>query len=282
MEWMVRNGSDVHQGGDGPLMRAALNSDRIPVMELLVSLGADVNAEWHGDYPIIFAPCETLDPAALEWLIRHGANPNCARPGRRYPTTALDFLLEAYVRCSADLVACIDILLQAGAESRYDAPVVLDLIRNRLDRVSQHLDEDPGLLRTGFPELAFGATGGRGLTLRGATLLHVAAEYCNLEAVTWLLDRGADVNAGAILDEHGVGGQTPLFHSATQFGDHGLPVTRLLVERGADLAIRARVPGHYERPGEVYECTALEYAERLQDVDSPGDKAQTVAFLRRR
>ena len=26
--WMTENGSDVHQGGDGPLMRAALNADR--------------------------------------------------------------------------------------------------------------------------------------------------------------------------------------------------------------------------------------------------------------
>ena len=43
-EWMITHGSDVHQGGDGPLMRAALNAYRIPMMELLVSHGADVNA----------------------------------------------------------------------------------------------------------------------------------------------------------------------------------------------------------------------------------------------
>ncbi len=51
--WMIENGSDVHQGGDGPLMRAALVGHRIPMMELLVSHGADVNAEWSGYYPII-------------------------------------------------------------------------------------------------------------------------------------------------------------------------------------------------------------------------------------
>ena len=65
-QWMIENGSDVHQGGDGPLMRAALNGDRIPMMELLVSHGADVNAEWHGDFPIIFAPCESVDPAGAQ------------------------------------------------------------------------------------------------------------------------------------------------------------------------------------------------------------------------
>jgi hypothetical protein len=67
--WMIENGSDVHQGGDGPLMRAALNSARIPMMELLVSHGANVNAAWHGTYRVIFAPCETLDPHSLKWLL---------------------------------------------------------------------------------------------------------------------------------------------------------------------------------------------------------------------
>ena len=79
--WMLEHGSDVHQGGDGPLMRAALNAYRIPMMELLVSHGADVNALWHGYFPIIFAPCESLDPGALKWLLDHGANPNCRDHG---------------------------------------------------------------------------------------------------------------------------------------------------------------------------------------------------------
>ena len=98
------------------------------------------------------------------------------------------------------------------------------------------------------------------LTLRGGTLLHIAAEFQNLDAARLLLDHGADVNATAMVDEAGVGGQTPIFHAATQTGDAGLPLVQLLVERGADLTIRAKVPGHYEAPGEVMERTPLEYA----------------------
>ncbi|MFL6350761.1 MAG: hypothetical protein ACJ74Z_02765, partial [Bryobacteraceae bacterium] len=59
-KWMIDRGADIHQGGDAPLMRAALSSDRIPMMELLVADGADFNAAWHGNYPILFAACETL------------------------------------------------------------------------------------------------------------------------------------------------------------------------------------------------------------------------------
>jgi hypothetical protein len=55
----------VREGGDGPLMRAALSGTRLPMVELLVPHGADVNALWNGSYPIICAPCETLAPRAL-------------------------------------------------------------------------------------------------------------------------------------------------------------------------------------------------------------------------
>ena len=117
------------------------------------------------------------------------------------------------------------------------------------------------------------------LTLKGATLLHVAAEYQSLEAVRLLLDLGADVNAAATVDNAGVGGQTAMFHAVTQREDAGLPVVRVLLQRGADLSVRVKVPGHYERPGEILECTPLGYALRFKDVPHGPDKVTTVALL---
>ncbi len=282
-EWMLEHGSDVHQGGDGPLMRAALNEYRIPMMKLLVSHGADVNALWHGHFPIIFAPCESMAPAALKWLLDHGANPNCHDHGYRisghpYPGTALDYLIASYARSAHRLSACIDILLEAGGATKYDAPAVLQLLRGRLDDLAELIDADPALVNRRFPELDCGMTGGRELTLRGGTLLHAAAEYGNLAAVALLLDRGADVNAGATVNEDGVGGQTAIFHAVTQFDDGGLPVTQLLLERGADLAVRAKLPGDYERPGETVECTALGYALLF----GGASQRRTVTLLRER
>jgi len=262
--WMLEHGSDVHQGGDGPLMRAALG-DRIPMMELLVSHGADVNALWHGHFPIIFSPCESLDPAALKWLLDHGANPNCRDhgyeiSGHSYPGTALDYVIASYARDPQRLSSCIDMLLEAGGETKYDAPALLDLLRGRLDSLTEQIDADPTLVDRHFSELNCGKTGGRNLTVQGGTLLHVAAEYGHLAAAALLLDRGADVNARATVDDAGVGGQTAIFHAVTLFDDEGLPVTQMLVERGADLAVRVKLPGDYERPGEIVECTPLGYA----------------------
>jgi hypothetical protein len=279
-QWMIDHGSDIHQGGDGPLMRAALNSDRIAMLELLVAHGADVNAEWNGDYPIIFAPCEGMAPAALRWLLDHGANPNCDRPGRRYAGTALDFVIASYWR-STDLSVCIDMLFDAGGVTRYKVPGLLEMLRGRLDQLEHRLDQDPSLVGRRFPELDFGGTAMRRLTLHGGTLLHLAAEYCNLEAARLLLDRGADVNAPA-----DGGGQTPIFHAASQFEDKGVAVAELLIDRGADLSIRAKLPGHIKQPDEVVECTPLGYALLFPGADpSHAGRLQspkTIALLRER
>lgn len=266
-QWMIDDGSDVHQGGDGPLMRAALVGDRVAMMELLVANGADVNAEWSGEFPIILSPCETVDPVALHWLLEHGANPNCARADRKYPGTALDYVIGSYSR-TPQLAICIEILLQAGATTRYNMPPMLDILQDRLDLLAARIDGDPSLVCKRFAELDFGTTAMRRLSLAGGTLLHVAAEYCNVEAVRLLLDRGADVNALATVDALGVGGQTPIFHSASQFGDKGLEVTRLLLAHGADLGIRAKLPGSYDDPDDFVEGTALAYASRFPGDDS--------------
>ncbi|HLK65816.1 MAG TPA: ankyrin repeat domain-containing protein [Bryobacteraceae bacterium] len=275
--WMIENGSDIHQGGDGPLMRAALNSDRIAMMELLVSRGANVNAEWNGNFPIILAPCESVSPGALEWLLAHGADPNCRNS--KSSNTALDYLIGTYAR-STNLARCIELLVGAGGTTRYDLPGVLDILRGRLDILSARIDADPSLLQRRFPELDCGSTGARRLLLQGATLLHLAAEFGNEEAIALLLDRGADVNVRAAVDDGGVGGQTAIFHAVTQFPGRGLAVTRLLLERGADLSIRVKLPGHYERPDEFVECTPLGYALRFPGSEFPDANEATIRLLR--
>jgi ankyrin repeat protein len=278
-DWMIKNGSDVHQGGDGPLMRAALRGERVAMMELLVSHGADVNAEWNGSFPILFAPCETMDPASIAWLLDHGANPNCATPARR--DTALDYLLKSYVR-SPQLAQCMDVLRNNGAISRYELPGVFETIQGRVDRLAALIDVNPELVNRRFPELDCGSTGARNLLLSGATLLHVAAEYGSVDAARLLIASGAAVDARSQVSEQAVGGQTPLFHAVSQFDDKGLAMARLLVDSGARLDIRAKIPGHYERPDQVIDCTPLGYAIQFPGVDFPGSNAGTISFLRER
>lgn len=256
-------------------LKRALRDDRIPMMELLVAHGADVNARWSGFFPIIFAPCESLQPGALEWLLAHGASPNCADVEHGITRTALDYAIGTYSRTPRQ-AACIDLLIAAGATTKYALPPLLDLLRGQLRRFADRLDRDRSLVHRRFQEFDFGATAHRRLTLAGATLLHVAAEFGGLEAARLLLDLGADVNAAAAIDANGVGGQTPIFHAATQFDDYGLAVAELLIERGADLSVRVTIPGHYDRPDEFVSVTPLEYASLF-----PGDapESATLALL---
>jgi ankyrin repeat protein len=243
---------------DVPL-QALAQPGRIPIMELLVRHGADVNGLRWGWFPVLFTPCENLESEPLQWLLDHGADPNRGNP--RNSGTALDYVIDTYVRDPKRLTLCIEILLAAGARTRYDVPGLLPLLRNRNHELGALLDAHPSLIHRRYPELdACGASGGRVLTLRGATLLHVAAEYGFFDATRLLLDRGADVNARADVDLNGVGGQTPIFHALTHFMGVNPEVGELLIQRGADLTIRARVPGHYERPGEILNVSAAEYA----------------------
>lgn len=241
---------------DVPLMAVA-QPGRIPMMELLVRHGADVNGLRWGWFPVVFTACENLEPEPLQWLLAHGADPNRGSPNG--PGTPLDYVIQTYPRAPKRLVACIEMLLAAGAHTRYDLPGVLPILRGRTGELAALLDADRTLLDRRFPELDCGASGGRLLTLRGATLLHVAAEYGFLDASLLLLDRGADVNIRADIDEDGVGGQTAIFHALTHFKGANPEVAQLLIARGADLTIRARVPGHYERPGELLDVSAAEY-----------------------
>ena len=261
-QMLIDAGADVHENGDAPLMRAALNDERIPMMELLLRNGADVNGKFAGRYPIVHGACECLAPLSLKWLLAHGADPNLADTSDPNYGTPLDMAIATYDRKPVQH-ELVNALIEAGGESKFANFPSVFIHRGRLDLLEQALKEDPTLVNRRFPELDYGASGARGLTLKGATLLHVAAEYGELEAMRLLLNHGADANAISEIDSEGVGGCSAVFHSATQFRDFGLEATRLLIEKGANLSISAKLPSSYEKPGEFVTVTPLGYAARF-------------------
>src|SRR5262249_15403752 len=144
---------------------------RVPMMELLVRHGADVNGLAWGWFPAMFTPCENLEPEPLQWLLDHGADPNRGNPND--PGPALDYVISTYRRDPRRLAACVEMLLAAGGRTRYiHVPGLLAMLRGRTAELAASIDEDPALVHRRFPELNVGQSGGRLLTLRGATLLH--------------------------------------------------------------------------------------------------------------
>ncbi|HEX5322986.1 MAG TPA: ankyrin repeat domain-containing protein, partial [Capsulimonadaceae bacterium] len=266
--WMIEHGSDVHQGGDGPLMRAVLQDKRIPMMELLVQYGADVNALWDGRYPIICAPCETLAVGALRWLLAHGAD----------PAPALPMLIGTYVRNQPAKHACVEALIDAGIPLP-DTPIMA-FHRGRIDLLKQYVARDPTLLTRRFqlkeifpPEVGIDETDALHLTpLEGVTLLHLAVDYDEIEIAEWLIGK-ADVNARASVDPEGFGGHTPLFHAVVTMGRHDDTLARLLLDHGADPNTRATIRKQLvgadgpEKTAmrEFRTVTAISYARQFQE-----------------
>jgi ankyrin repeat protein len=274
--WMIENGSDVHQGGDGPLMRAALADMRIPMMELLVAHGANVNALWNGSYPIICAPCETLAPGALKWLLDHGADPHVA--SREYGSP-LSMLVGTYTRNAKGKNECLEVLADAGFDLP-DTPAMA-FHRGRIDLLEAHLDRDPSLLGRRFQEgeifpTELGMKPGEGLhvtPLFGGTLLHLAIEYDDIDVARWLIERGADVNAKAALDADGFGGHTPLFHTVVTLAAPDDSNAKLLLEHGANPNARATIRKQLrdmgdpekEKMREFHNVTPIGYASQFQE-----------------
>jgi ankyrin repeat protein len=242
--WMIENGSDVHQGGDGPLMRAALDDSKLPMTELLVAHGADVNAPWGGTYPVILAPLETFAPRTLQWLLDHGADLHAAA---KY-CCPIEMLTCIYSRGAKAKNACFEIVGAAGF-ALADTPMMA-LHRGRLDLLQEHLDRDPSLLERRYThgEIFFNRDGAPGdaypsTPVSGGTLLHLALEFDDIDVARWLIERGADVNARATVDAEGFGGHTPLFHTVVTLAwSRDDSRARLLLDHGADPNARATFP----------------------------------------
>lgn len=143
--------------------------------------------------------------------------------------SAVSWLTEMYTR-SDQFPACLRLLLERGAA--LPDPVLAPVLLDDAGALVAALRSSPTLA-------AHRTTMASAFTpLEGATLLHVAAEYGHLQAARVLIEAGADVNAAAAIDVHGLGGQTPLFHTVNSNGNRSAPLLRLLLEAGARADVR--------------------------------------------
>ena len=167
-----------------------------------------------------------------------------------------------------------------------DTPMMA-LHRGRVDLLEAHLRRDPGLLQRRFsfeeifpPELGCHdeVLATHGTPLAGTTLLHVCADYDEIEIARGLLDRGMNVDERARVGAEGFGGHTALFATVVsqpnfwinhRGGTPEAPFTQLLLERGADPNIRVSLrkelhPG-YDIPGmhEYRDVTPVSWGEQF-------------------
>jgi len=141
----------------------------------------------------------------------------------------VNWFTEMYTR-SDRFPECLRLLLDRGAV--LDDPVLGPVLLDDPGSLTAAIRENPSLLGhrvnmvSAFTPLA------------GASLLHVAAEYGHARAARVLIDMGADVDARAAVDEFGLNGHTPLFHTVNSNGNRSEPVMRMLIDAGARCDVR--------------------------------------------
>ena len=226
-----------------PLQYADRISASLDAMRLLVEFGADLSELNEA----LFGCCENHNLEHMQRLLKLGVHPDDAY-NEGWDCRVLYGLLQTYHRSPpAHLHACVEALVAAGATFE-DGPT-MDIHRGRLDQLEQRLDRCPDLVAARL-WLDYGDH----LTLRGVTLLHVAVEYHELDAVNLLMRRGADLNACAEIGRNGVGGQTPLFHAIGANQGTGWEIFEYLLDKGADLTVRARIQCNPADDDKVMDC----------------------------
>jgi ankyrin repeat protein len=140
----------------------------------------------------------------------------------------VDWLTEMYTR-SDRFPDCLRLLLERGAVLA--DPCLVSVLLNDATALAAAIRAQPALLehRTNLIS-AF-------TPLLGASLLHVAAEFGHTQAARVLLDFGAPVDARAAVDDCGLNGHTPLFHTVNSNENRSAIVMRLLLEHGAQTGL---------------------------------------------
>ncbi len=227
-------------------------------------------------------PAYTLSASGTAYAFELGAR---AADDSGRTIAPVDVVLETDSRKPSEKHAILEMYVRHGATLPDTAPMALH--RGRIDLLEEHLRRDPSLLhRTFTHDDIFPAALGchdevlatHGTPLKGATLLHMAVDYDELEIARWLIERGMDPDARAAIDEEGFGGHTPLFATVVsqpnffmnlQHKAQVAPFTQLLLDRGAAPNARATLrkqlhPGYGEEGMHEYrDVTPLGWGERF-------------------
>jgi ankyrin repeat protein len=293
------------KGNWGPPMSYAANLGQDAIIEMLRGLGAS-DMEFAFGRACLQGKIETARKLHAMMGSPRPADGSLDGPAYTLNVAGTELLLDLGARVQDEdgkLLAAVSTVLETDSRNPEAKHRILELYvehgltlpdtptmalhRGRIDLLEEHLRRDPNLLQRTFaheeiypPQLECHdeVLATHGTPLAGTTLLHMCADYGEIEIARWLLDHGMNVDERARVDEAGFGGHTALFGTvvsqATFWMNHrrqvpDAPLTRMLLEHGADVNARASLrkqlhPG-YEIPGmhEYRDVTPLSWGERF-------------------
>jgi hypothetical protein len=228
----------------------------------------------------VMIPAENQNGSGMAVLLELGATISDAHGDRLAPVA---LVLETYGRNPAGKHQCLELFAQHGIQLPDTPPMAVH--RGRIDLLEEHLLRDPDLLHRTFshqeiypPELGCHADETLALhttPLAGATLLHLCVDNDEMEIARWLIARGMDVDAKAVVDAEGFGGHTALFGCVVaqplRLREHD-DFARLLLDHGADPNARASLRKCMRFVGdealhEYRDVTPLAWGQRFHEQD---------------
>jgi hypothetical protein len=304
---LLHEHATIRDSNWGPPMSYAANLGRDRIVLLLHQLGAKDHVQAL-DRAVLQSRVGTA--RTLHGLLGKPEPPDYALGGAAYtlsvPGTA--FVLELGVKVQDDAgrrLAPVDVVLETDSRKPEAKHQILELYvrhgldlpdtptmalhRGRIDLLEAHLRRDPLLLRRQFshqeiypPEMGCHdeVLATHGTPLAGATLLHMCADYDELEIAQWLIARGMDVNVPAAVDADGFGGHTALFATVVsqpafwinyKRKPESAVFTELFLAHGADPNARASLrkqlhPGYGEDTLHEYrDVTPLSWGRRFHN-----------------
>ena len=154
----------------------------------------------------------------------NGVNPNDHHKG----VPLIYELTSEYAR-GPKFKKCVKAFVDHGLV--FEDKILLSVLLDDAPALDVQLEKDPEAVRRKF-SLRCAYT-----PLYEASLLHICAEFNHVSCAEVLVKRGADINSKAGVDEHGFGGQTPIFHTVNQNTNQSEDMMNYLLFRSADLRI---------------------------------------------
>ena len=163
---------------------------------------------------------ETHDIAGIRQCFENGISPNDSYRGN----PLIHELIGGYMR-GAGFSQCVGVFVEFGME--FSDQGLLAVLLNDAGKLELAVKSDPNTIHQLF-DLPCAFT-----PLRQVTLMHVCAEFNHLDCAKVLRAHGAQINAVAGIDEHGFGGQSPIFHTVNQHNLACWEMLEFLLDREA-------------------------------------------------
>jgi hypothetical protein len=167
----------------------------------------------------------------IKQCFKRGLNPN-----ELFKNEPLIYELTSEYTRSPKFKDCVKAFLDYGL--KFDDTVLLAVLCNDATALESQVKLNPETVTRRYA-LRCAYT-----PLYKVTLLHICAEFNHRDCAEILVKYGADINAKAGIDEHGFGGQTPIFHTVNQNSNQSLDMLDFLISKSADF--------HHTVPGLIW------------------------------